>query len=82
MAKPILLWVEWEDSVLVKNQWCDTEDLGVRDEPIVSVGFRVKVENGYLFLAGSWVSDPEHLPWAQTIAIPERAIVRKKRLTT
>ena len=79
--KPVLLWVEWEDSILLKNAWCDTDDLTARNGPIVTVGFKVKIEDGYLFLAGSWVSDKESLPWAGMIAIPERAIVRKRRLS-
>ncbi len=80
MTEPILLRVEWVDCVLIRNQWMDTDDLDHAGSPIISVGFRVKSENGFLYLAGSWQQDERHLPWAQTIAIPERSIVKKKRL--
>ena len=80
MRKPILLRVEWMDCVLLRNEWADSDDLEVPNTPIVSVGFRVKSEDGFLFLAATWQRNERHLTWAQTIAIPESAILRKRRL--
>lgn len=72
--------MEWLDCILLRNEWVDDDDLGDLASVIVSVGFRVKSEDGFLFLAATWQRDEKHLSWAQTIAIPERAIVRKRRL--
>lgn len=81
MKEPPLLRVEWVDSALIGAQWWETEDLDASTPPIVSVGFRVKAENGLLYLAGSWNPSERHLPWAQVIVIPERAIVKKRRIS-
>ena len=80
MVKPVLLRVEWVDCVLLRNEWGDSDDLVASKGPIVSVGFRVKSENGFLYLAASWQQNERHLPWAQTIAIPESAVLRKRRI--
>ncbi len=80
MPKPVLLWVEWVDSSLLINQWADDNDLHGTNPPIVSVGFKVKSEDGFLILAASWQRDDTTKRWAQPIAIPERAIVRKRRM--
>lgn len=79
--KPILLRVEWVDATLLENRWQDAADLEAGEGNITTVGFRVKSEDGYLFLAGSWNPAESHLQWASVMAIPERAIVKKKRLT-
>ena len=80
MKEPPLLRVEWVDSALLAAQWWETDDLDANTPPIVSVGFRVKAEDGLLYLAGSWNPSERHLPWTQVIAIPERAIVKKRRI--
>jgi len=77
MREPALLRVEWVDSALIGAQWWETDDLDAQTPPIVSVGFRVKTQDGMLYLAGSWNPSKRHLPWAQVIAIPESAIVKK-----
>ncbi len=80
MKKPVILRVEWVDCVLLRNEWGDSDDLVASKGPIVSVGFRMKSEDGFLYLAASWQPDERHLAWAQAIAIPESAILRKRRL--
>ncbi len=80
MKEPPLLKVEWVDSALIGAQWWETDELKAATPHIISVGFKVKAENGMLYLAGSWNPSERHLPWAQVIAIPERAIVKKRRL--
>lgn len=77
--KPILR-VEWVDSDLWSG-WQDAEDIQAALKPIISIGFRVKSEDGFLYLANSWNPNPRRLAWAGVTAIPERAIVKKKRLT-
>ena len=77
--KLILLWVEWVDSDLWTG-WQDAEDVQAALDPIVSVGFKVKEEDGFLYLANSRNPNPRRLAWAGVTAIPVRAIVRKKRL--
>lgn len=80
MREPPLLRVEWVDSVFAKNEWADAEDVKADDSSIVSVGFRVKEEEGYLFLASTWNPDETHKDFALIIEIPLRAIVKKRRL--
>ena len=80
MKEPPLLRVEWVDSALLRNGWMDAEEMKVDGIPIVSVGFKVKEEDGYLFLAGTWNGDETHKDYAQAIEIPVRAIVKKRRL--
>ncbi len=77
--KPILLWVEWVDSDLWSG-WQDAEDLRAALIPIISVGFRAKEEDGFLYLANSWNPNPRRMAWAGITAIPVRAIVRKRRI--
>lgn len=76
----ILLRVEWVDSAFLAQRWRDIDDTPDLSKPIVSVGFRMKEENGYLFLAGSVNPDEDHLPWGNVVAIPVRAIVKKRRI--
>lgn len=80
MKEPPLLRVEWVDSVFVRNEWIDKHEMKPDDTSIVSVGFRVKEEGGYLFLAATWNPDATHKDYALVIAIPERAIVKKRRI--
>ncbi len=80
MREPPLLRVEWVDCVLLYNRWQDGDEMRTTETPIVSVGFRVKEEGGFLFLASSWQADDEHRHFAQAIAIPIRAIVKKRRI--
>jgi hypothetical protein len=80
VREPVLLRVEWVDSALIGAQWWETDELDAQTPPIVSVGFKVKVKGGMLYLAGSWNPSERHLPWAQVIAIPEVAIVKKRRV--
>jgi len=56
------------------------EDMTGADVPNVTVGFKVKEEDGYLYLAASWQADDTHRAFAQPIAIPVRAIVKKRRI--
>jgi hypothetical protein len=80
MKEPPLLRVEWVDCSLLGNHWQEPEELKAADAPIISIGFRVKEENGFLYLAASWQGDDTHKPFAQPIAIPVRAIVKKRRI--
>ncbi len=80
MKEPVLLRVEWVDSARLASGWQEVEDMEGSDVPNVTVGFRVKEENGFLFLAASWQADDTHKPFAQPIAIPVRAIVKKRRI--
>ncbi len=80
MREPPLLRVEWVDSVFAKNEWVDAKDLKADDTSIVTVGFRVKEEDGYLFLASTWNPDLTHKDFASIIEIPLRAIVKKRRI--
>jgi len=77
MKQPPLLRVEWVDSKLIRNEWQNQGDMQAGGVPIVSVGFRVKEEDGNLYLAASWNGNPDELPFAAPVAIPLRAIVRK-----
>ena len=80
MKEPVLLRVEWVDSALLGSGWQEPEGMTGATIPNVTVGFKVKEENGFLFLAASWQADETHLPFAQPIAIPVRAIVKKRRI--
>ena len=80
MREPILLRVEWLDCVLPDNRWEMPDEMVTAGSPIISVGFKVKEENGFLYLAATWQGDDAHKPFAQTIVIPLRAIVKKRRL--
>ncbi len=75
MKEPPLLRVEWVDSDMWSG-WHD-DDTKIWPEPIVTVGFRVKEEDGYLYLAHSRNPNPERCEWAGLIAIPVRAIVKR-----
>ena len=79
MREPQLLRVEWVDSDLWFG-WQDAEDIQAALEPIISVGFRVKEEDGFLYVANSWNPNPRRLAFAGVTAIPIRAIVKKKRI--
>jgi len=78
MKEPSLLRVEWVDSDLWSG-WQDA-DIQAALKPIISVGFRVKAEDGFLYIANSWNPNPRRLEWAGVTAIPVRAIVKKKRI--
>ena len=78
MREPPLLRVEWVDSVFLENRWRDVSDLPNLEEFMISVGFRMKEQDGFLFLASSLNLADSHL--ANVIAIPIRAIVKKKRI--
>ncbi|KKN34497.1 hypothetical protein LCGC14_0792920 [marine sediment metagenome] len=80
MREPPLLRVEWVDSVFAKNEWADAKDLTADTKSIVTVGFRVKEEDGYLFLASTFNPDDTHKDFALILEIPVRAIVKKKRI--
>ncbi len=80
MREPILLRVEWVDSSLLASGWQEKGDMTGAYTPNVSVGFKVKEENGFLYLAASFQADDTHKPFAQPIAIPIRAIVKKRRI--
>jgi hypothetical protein len=79
MKEPPLLRVEWVDSDLWSG-WQDAEDVQAASESIITVGFRVKEEDGFLYLANSWNPNPRRLAWAGVTAIPLRAIVKKRRI--
>ena len=68
------------DSKLIRNEWQNPEDMQAGLVPMVSVGFKVKEEDGNLYLAGTWNGNPYELPFTQPIAIPIRAIVKKRRI--
>ena len=80
MREPPLLRVEWIDSVLEPSQWLDADELHSDNTSIVSVGFRVKEEDGRLFLASTWNPDETHKDYALVISIPIRSIVKKRRI--
>ena len=80
MREPTLLRVEWVDCVLMDNAWTELEDIKTARIPIVSVGFKAKEEDGFLYLAATWQGDDDAKPFAQLIAIPIRAIVKKRRI--
>ena len=50
------------------------------DVPNVDVGFKVKEEDGYLFLASTFNPDDTHKDFALVIEIPVGAIVKKRRV--
>ena len=79
MKEPPLLRVEWVDSDLWSG-WQDAEDVQAALEPIISIGFKVKEEDGFLYLANSWNPNPRRLAWAGVTAIPIRSIVKKRRI--
>lgn len=78
MKEPPLLRVEWIDSILVGAGWRD--EMPDVEVPIVSVGFKAEQKDGFLFLAGSWNPGEDHAHWSCVIAIPIRAIVKKRRI--
>ena len=78
MKEPVLLRVEWVDSE-VWSGWHD-DDTKVGSEPIVTYGLKVKEEGGYLYLAHSHNPNPHRYEWAGLVAIPVRAIVKKRRI--
>ncbi|KKL12737.1 hypothetical protein LCGC14_2532740 [marine sediment metagenome] len=80
MREPPLLRVEWIDCVMLENKWQEEEDILASKTLIVSVGFRIKEEDGFLYLGATWQGDPRHIAFAQPIAIPIRAIVKKRRI--
>ena len=65
---------------MLASGWQEAEEMTGADTPNVTVGFRVKEEGGFLFLAASWQVDDTHKPFAQPIAIPIRSIVKKRRV--
>ncbi len=79
MKEPVLLRVEWVDSDLWSG-WQDAEDIQAALEPIITVGFKAKEEDGFLYIANSWNPNPRRLMWAGITAIPVRAIVKKRRI--
>ena len=79
MREPTLLRVEWVDSDLWVG-WQDAEDVKAAAKLIITVGFKVKEEEGFLYVANSWNPNPRRLGWAGVTAIPVRAIVKKKRI--
>ncbi len=79
MREPLLLRVEWVDSDLWSG-WQDAEDIQAALKSIISVGFRVKEEDGFLYIANSWNPNPRRLDFAGVTAIPIRAIVKKRRI--
>ncbi len=80
MKEPPLLRVEWVDSLFLEHRWRDTDDLPDMGLSVISVGYRMKRKDGFLFLAASWNQDEGSVHWANVIAIPERAIVKKRRI--
>jgi hypothetical protein len=79
MKEPPLLRVEWVDAEMWSG-WQDAEDIQAGLEPIVTYGFRVKEEDGYLYLAHSHNPNPGRWEWAGLVGIPVRAIVKKRRI--
>jgi len=80
MKEPILLRVEWVDASLLNPGWQEAEEMTGADTPNVDVGFRVKEEGGILYLAAGFQADDTHKPFSRPIAIPVRAIVKKRRV--
>jgi len=80
MKEPPLLRVEWVDSSLLNPGWQEAREMIGADVPNVTVGFRVKEEGGFLYLAASFQAEDTHKPFSQPIAIPIRAIVKKRRI--
>lgn len=80
MKEPSLLRVEWVDASLLPGGWQEAEEMMGAEVPNVTVGFRVKEEGGFLYLAASFQAEDTHKPFSQPIAIPLRAIVKKRRL--
>ena len=80
MKEPPLLRVEWVDSSLLNPGWQEAEDMTGAAVPNVTVGFKVKEEDGFLYLAASFQAEDTHKPFSQPIAIPVRAIVKKRRI--
>ncbi|KKN75212.1 hypothetical protein LCGC14_0382110 [marine sediment metagenome] len=81
MREPILLRVEWVDSSLLTPGWQEAEDMTGAVVPNVTVGFKVKEQDGFLYLAASFQAEDTHKPFAQPVAIPVRAIVKKRPIT-
>ena len=69
--------VEWVDSTLMENRWRDDDDMDGAG-PIISVGFKVKQENGVLYLAGNYNPQEGHLHWSAVTSIPVRAILKRE----
>ena len=60
--------------------WQEAEEMTGAGTPNVDVGFRVKEEDGLLYLAAGFQADDTHKPFSRPIAIPVRAIVKKRRI--
>ena len=80
MKEPVLLRVEWVDASLLAGGWQEAEEMSGANIPNVDVGFRVKEEDGFLYLAAGFQADDTHKPFSRPIAIPIRAIVKKRRI--
>ena len=80
MREPPLLRVEWVDASLLDSGWQEAKEMTGANVPNVNVGFRVKEEDGFLYLAAGFQAEDTHKPFSQPIAIPIRAIVKKERL--
>ena len=80
MREPILLRVEWVDASILNGGWQEAEEMTGANVPNVNVGFRVKEEDGFLYLAAGFQAEDTHKPFSLPIAIPVRAIVKKARL--
>ena len=80
MKEPVLLRVEWVDASLLAGGWQEAEEMSGANIPNVDVGFRVKEEDGFLYLAAGFQADDTHKPFSRPIAIPVRAIVKKRRI--
>ncbi len=80
MKEPVLLRVEWVDASLLNPGWQEGEEMTGAGTPNVDVGFRVKEEDGLLYLAAGFQADDTHKPFSRPIAIPVQAIVKKRRI--
>ena len=80
MKEPPILRVEWVDSSFLYSGWQEVGEMTGADVPNVTVGFRVKEEDGFLYLAASFQAEDTHKPFAQSMAIPVGAIVKKRRI--
>ena len=80
MKEPVLLRVEWVDASLLESGWQEAEEMSGANIPNIDVGFRVKEEDGFLYLAAGFQADDTHKPFSRPIAIPIRAIVKKRRI--
>ena len=80
MREPPLLRVEWVDSSLLNPGWQEAAEMTGANVPNITVGFRVKEQDGFLNLAASFQPEDTHKPFSQPIAIPIRSIVKKRRV--